>query len=55
LPVSFSTIEARMIACSGVVTAMPGFRFAQAWARYAFIAVCMRATTDWRVSPRWKA
>jgi hypothetical protein len=53
LPVSFSTIEARMIASRGLDTAIPGRRRAHSRVSSARIAACMRASTAARVSPRW--
>ena len=52
MPVSFSTMEARMTAASGVVTTVAGERAAHRVSSWVLAARCMRATTAARVSPR---
>jgi hypothetical protein len=52
LPVSFSTIEAIVTACSGVETGQSVARFGQSSASVLSIALCIRATKAARVSPR---
>jgi hypothetical protein len=54
LPVSFSTIEARMIASRGVATALPGRRAAHSRASSVRMAACILASTAALLSPRWK-
>ncbi len=52
-PVSFSTSEARMTACSGVCNGRPGERPAQSSASSLSRAVRIFCTTSARSSPRW--
>ena len=52
LPVSFSTIEASVTSCSGVLTGRSGLRRSQISASTRFCACCMRWITCSRVVPR---
>ena len=51
-PVSFSTMEARIMASSGVRTTVAELRAAHRRARFSSRARRMRAMTEARVSPR---
>ena len=52
MPVSFSTIEARMTISSGEASGRPGARrFQMSWTTRSW-SRAMRLSTLWRVSPR---
>ena len=50
--VSFSTMEARITASSGVRATVTGDLWLHSRRRFSVAARCIRSITDWRVSPR---
>jgi hypothetical protein len=52
LPVSFSTMEARITSSCGVLIGMSGERLDQTALSTSRCAPCMRLTSCWRVIPR---